>query len=68
MIMPPLFITRASGGVFGSFPCLASWQIVAKDLLRRFHPSREKSPVNHLPDKTYGQATSNATFETFSQP
>lgn len=25
MIMPPLFITRASGGVFGSFLCFASW-------------------------------------------
>jgi len=34
------------------------------DLLRRFHPSREKSPANQLPDKNHGQATLIATAGT----
>jgi hypothetical protein len=38
------------------------------DLLRRFHPSREKSPANQLPDKNHGQATLIATLETPPQP
>lgn len=38
------------------------------DLLRRLHPSREKSPANQLPDKNHGQATLVATLETLPQP
>src|ERR1700733_8886002 len=38
------------------------------DLLRRFHPSRVKSPANQLPDKNHGKATLNATLETVPQP
>jgi hypothetical protein len=38
------------------------------DLLRRFHPSREKSPANQPPDKNHSQATLVATLDTLAQP
>jgi len=38
------------------------------DLLRRFQPSREKSPANQLPDKNHEQATLIATLDTLPAP